>query len=208
MKCPLCNHPSNHFYSQKSREFYFCTKCFSVFLDDKNYISETEERKHYEMHNNDVNDIRYQSFVSPIVDSILNDFKKTDKGLDFGSGTGPVITKMLRDNDYDIQEYDPFFADNSETLKQKYDYIACCEVIEHFHHPKKEFELLFNLLKPGGKLYCKTDLFTEVKNFDSWGYKNDPTHVFFYHQKSILWIQKNIGFTSVKIDGRLIVFEK
>jgi hypothetical protein len=114
MKCPLCNHPSNHFYSQKSREFYFCTKCFSVFLDDKNYISETEERKHYEMHNNDVNDIRYQSFVSPIVDSILNDFKKTDKGLDFGSGTGPVITKMLRDNDYDIQEYDPFFADNSE----------------------------------------------------------------------------------------------
>ena len=82
------------------------------------------------------------------------------------------------------------------------------EVIEHFHHPKKEFELLFNLLKPGGKLYCKTDLFSESKNFDSWGYKNDPTHVFFYHQKSILWIQKNIGFTSVKIDGRLIVFEK
>ncbi|HQX04654.1 MAG TPA: class I SAM-dependent methyltransferase [Flavobacterium sp.] len=208
MKCPLCNHPSNHFYSQKSREFYFCTKCFSVFLDDKNYISETEERKHYEMHNNDVNDIRYQSFVSPIVDSILNDFKKTDKGLDFGSGTGPVITKMLRDNDYDIQEYDPFFADNSETLKQKYDYIACCEVIEHFHHPKKEFELLFNLLKPGGKLYCKTDLFSESKNFDSWGYKNDPTHVFFYHPKTMTWIQENIGFSNVKIDGRLIVFER
>jgi SAM-dependent methyltransferase len=208
MKCPLCNHPSNHFYCQKSREFYFCIKCFSVFLDDKNYISETEERKHYEMHNNDVNDVRYQAFVSPIVDGILKDFKKTDKGLDFGSGTGPVITKMLRDNEYDVQEYDPFFANHPEALEKKYDYIACCEVMEHFHTPKKEFELLFNLLKPGGKLYCKTDLFSESKNFDSWGYKNDPTHVFFYHQKSILWIQKNIGFTSVKIDGRLIVFEK
>jgi SAM-dependent methyltransferase len=115
---------------------------------------------------------------------------------------------MLRDNEYDVQEYDPFFANHPEALEKKYDYIACCEVMEHFHTPKKEFELLFNLLKPGGKLYCKTDLFSESKNFDSWGYKNDPTHVFFYHQKSILWIQKNIGFTSVKIDGRLIVFEK
>ena len=54
----------------------------------------------------------------------------------------------------------------------------------------------------------QTDLFSEAKNFDSWGYKNDPTHVFLYHHKSILWIRKNIGFTSVKIDGRLIVFEK
>lgn len=167
-----------------------------------------EEKSRYEMHNNDVNDVRYQAFVSPIVNSILKDFKKTDKGLDFGSGTGPVITKMLRDKNYDVQEYDPFFANHPEALEKKYDYIACCEVMEHFHTPKKEFELLFNLLKPGGKLYCKTDLFSESKNFDSWGYKNDPTHVFFYHQKSILWIQKNIGFTSVKIDGRLIVFEK
>lgn len=208
MNCPLCDHPSNHFYSYDSREFYFCTNCFSVFLDRKDYVSMGEEKSRYEMHNNDVNDVRYQTFVSPIVDGILNDFKKTDKGLDFGSGTGPVITKMLRDNKYDVQEYDPFFANHPEALEKKYDYIACCEVMEHFHNPKKEFELLFNLLKPGGKLYCKTDLFSESKNFDSWGYKNDPTHVFFYHQKSIIWIQKNIGFTSVKIDGRLIVFEK
>lgn len=208
MNCPLCNHPSNHFYSHDSREFYFCTNCFSVFLDRKNYVTVGEEKNRYEMHNNDVNDVRYQTFVSPIVDSILKDFKKSDKGLDFGSGTGPVITKMLRDKNYDVQEYDPFFANYPEALEKKYDYIACCEVIEHFHNPKKEFELLFNLLKPGGKLYCKTDMFSETKNFDLWGYKNDPTHVFFYHPKTMTWIQENIGFSSVKIDGRLIVFEK
>lgn len=208
MKCPLCSSLSSHFYTHNAREFYFCTDCFSIFLDTKDYVTIKEEKSRYEMHNNDVNDERYQTFVSPIVNSILNDFKKSDKGLDFGSGTGPVITKMLRDKDYDIQEYDPFFANHPEALDKKYNYIACCEVIEHFHYPKKEFELLFNLLKPGGKLYCKTDLFSETKNFDSWGYKNDPTHVFFYHAKTMEWIQQNIGFKSIKIDRRLIVFEK
>lgn len=208
MNCPLCSTSSNHFYSFDSREFYFCTNCFSVFLDSKDYLSIEVEKSRYEMHNNDVNDVRYQTSVAPIIKRILSNFKKTDKGLDFGCGTGPVITKMLRDNDYDVQEYDPFFANHPKALEKKYNYIACCEVIEHFHHPKKEFELLFNLLKPGGKLYCKTDLFSETKNFDSWGYKNDPTHVFFYHHKAIKWIQENIGFSSMKIDGRLIVFEK
>lgn len=208
MKCPLCSSPSNHFYSHNSREFYFCTNCFSVFLDDRNYISETEEQKHYELHNNDVNDPGYQQFVSPIVDAIKKDFSTKHKGLDFGSGTGPVITKMLRDEGFSIVEYDPFFANNPEVLNEKYDFIACCEVIEHFHHPYKEFKKLHDLLLPGGKLYCKTDFFSEKNNFDTWYYKNDPTHVFFYHPKTMEWISKNIGFSSYSIDGRMTVFEK
>jgi hypothetical protein len=208
MKCPLCEQPSNHFYSHDSKEFYFCTNCFSVFLDRKNYVSVGEEKSRYEMHNNDVNDVRYQTFVSPIVDSILKDFKKTDKGLDFGSGTGPVITKMLRDKNYDVQEYDPFFANHPESLEKKYDYIACCEVIEHFHHPSYEFKRLWSLLNPGGALFCMTELYEDSPGFESWHYKNDPTHVFFYHQDSLAWIRDNIGFSSLEISGRLIVFQR
>jgi SAM-dependent methyltransferase len=208
MKCPLCTSEANHFYTDKKREFNFCSNCFAVFLNPKNYISETEEQKHYEFHNNDVNDAGYQQFVSPIVDEIKKDFTPKHKGLDFGSGTGPVITKMLRDEGFSIAEYDPFFANNPEVLKEKYNYIACCEVIEHFHHPYKEFKKLYNLLLPGGKLYCKTDFFSERNNFDSWYYKNDPTHVFFFHPKTMEWISKNIGFSKFYIDGRMTVFER
>jgi len=208
MKCPLCTSEANHFYTDKKREFNFCSNCFAVFLNPKNYISEAAEKKHYELHNNDVNDTGYQQFVSPIVDAIKKDFTTTHKGLDFGSGTGPVITKMLTDEGFSIVEYDPFFANNPKVLKEKYDYIACCEVIEHFHHPYKEFKKLFDLLLPGGKLYCKTDFFSEKNNFDSWYYKNDPTHVFFYHPKTMEWISKNIGFSKFYIDGRMTVFEK
>lgn len=208
MKCPLCTSEANHFYTDKKREFNFCNTCFAVFLNPKNYISEAAEKKHYEFHNNDVNDIGYQQFVSPIVDAIKKDFTTKHKGLDFGSGTGPVITKMLTDEGFSIVEYDPFFANNPEVLNKKYDFIACCEVIEHFHHPYKEFKKLYDLLLPGGKLYCKTDFFSEKNNFDTWYYKNDPTHVFFYHPKTMEWISKNIGFSSFYIDGRMTVFEK
>lgn len=208
MNCPLCQSPSNHFYTQNSREFYFCSTCFSVFLDDKNYFSEEDEQKHYEHHNNDVFDLGYQQFATPIVNGIKKDFKPSNQGLDFGSGTNSVIVKLLRDASFQISEFDPYFSNNPAVLKSKYDYIACCEVMEHFYHPKKEFEKLYDLLLPNGKLYCMTELFNETKSFDSWYYKNDYTHVFFYHEKTIAWISEKIGFSKYRIEGRLIVFEK
>ncbi len=208
MNCPLCQSPSNHFYSQNTREFYFCSTCFAVFLDNKNYFSEKEEQKHYENHNNDIFDKGYQQFASPITNAIQRDFKPQHQGLDYCSGTNSVIVKMLKDSAYHISEYDPFFSNTISLLNQQYDYISCCEVMEHFHHPKKEFEKLYNLLLPNGKLYCMTDLFDETKNFDTWYYKNDHSHVFFYHAKTIAWIAKTIGFSNYSIEGRLILFEK
>lgn len=106
-----------------------------------------------------------------------------------------------------MELYDPFFYNNKETLKSKYNFIACCEVIEHFHNPLNEFKLLRSLLSPGGVLYCKTDIYSESIDFESWYYKFDPTHVFFYHKNAFQWIQENTFFSKVEIKGRLIEFE-
>jgi 2-polyprenyl-3-methyl-5-hydroxy-6-metoxy-1,4-benzoquinol methylase len=169
------------------------------------FLSLSEEKERYEEHNNDVNDSNYQQFVSPIVNRVLTDFSKTDTGLDFGSGTGPVISKMLRDAGYTLTTYDPFFDKNESALNKQYDFIVCCEVIEHFHSPTKEFALLKNLLKPKGKLYCMTDMYSEDLNFEKWYYKNDPTHVFFYSKKALEYIRKRWGFSELGIKERLIV---
>ena len=174
---------------------------------DKNLRPNSEtEKLRYEEHINDVENEGYRKFVSPITSAILNDFLPTDKGLDFGAGTGPVISKILNDNNFSIVQYDPFFHNYPNLLNAKYNYIACCEVMEHFYHPKKEFKLLQNLLQPNGKIYCMTDLYDESIDFHKWYYKNDQTHVFIYHKNSINWIQKKIGFSDVTIDGRLITF--
>ncbi len=206
LKCPLCNRKAIYFQSHLKRKYFECTNCFSVLLDPSNHISPQKEKARYELHNNDVNDPGYQGFVSPIVNDIKLNFGARHAGMDFGCGPGPVITKLLRDEQYNIATYDPFFHNDPRLLNSKYDYIVCCEVIEHFKDPKKEFNLLKSLLNPGGVLYCFTEIIEEDIDFLQWRYKNDETHVFFYHIKALQWIQRAFGFSNLEISNRLIKF--
>lgn len=204
--CPLCNTLSETFYTEKEKVYYQCPACKGIFHGRPNLPGIEEERERYREHNNDINDKRYQGFVSPVVNAVLGDFSTSHRGLDFGAGTGPVISKMLQDNNFRIAQYDPLFHDNPGLLKRKYDYIVCCEVIEHFHRPAKDFAMLRSLLKPGGKLYCMTDLYREDLDFRTWYYKDDPTHVFFYHEKTLDFIKSRFGFSELEVHDRLIIF--
>ena len=80
--------------------------------------------------------------------------------------------------------------------------------MEHFYFPDLSFQLLSKLLNPHGRLYCMTEIFDGSRSFDSWFYKNDPTHVFFYRPETIYWIAQCFHFQVVHLDSRLIVFEK
>lgn len=204
--CPLCNSKGAVFFRHKNRLYHQCSNCSGIFVDKDLRIFGKAEKSRYEEHVNDVEDIRYQKFVLPITSAILRDHTPKDKGLDFGAGTGPVISKVLEDNDFSIVQYDPFFYNHPELLDSKYNYIACCEVIEHFHNPKKEFLLLKDLLQKNGKLYCMTEIYNETVNFKTWNYKDDATYVFIYHKKSLEWIKDELGFSNMIIEGRLITF--
>lgn len=167
-------------------------------------LNADREKARYETHNNDVNNPGYQKFVEPIVSAVLSDFSPEQRGLDFGAGPGPVISSLLQKRDYNIVQYDPFFANNPELLQEKYDYIVCCEVIEHFYHPADEFRRLHDLLTGGGKLFCMTMLYDDQIDFTKWFYKNDETHVFFYRAQTLAWIEKNLGFCVLRVKDRLI----
>ena len=206
--CLLCNSTATVFCEKPNHLFYKCDNCQGIFRPKHTFLNSNLEKTHYEKHNTDVNDVRYQNFVSPIVHAILNDFTLNHKGLDFGSGTGPVISKMLQDKNYQIENYDLYFENIPERLKNQYNYISCCEVMEHFHEPFKEFKLLYSMLLPHGKLYCKTELFKNQKPFEDWYYKNDFTHVFIYQEATLNWIQKNLLFKKVSIYDKLIVFDR
>lgn len=204
--CPLCNSAGTVFYQFKKRLYHQCNNCYGIFVDKNLILSSAAERLRYGEHNNDIEDDGYQNFVYPITSAILRDFTKNHKGLDFGAGTGPVISKILIDNDFLIRQYDPFFHNHHNLLEEKYDYIAACEVIEHFHDPKKEFSLLKKLLLQNGKLYCMTNIYNESIDFHNWDYKNDQTHVFIYHNKTVHWIKEECGFSNVTIEGRLVTY--
>jgi len=206
IKCPLCATLSD-IYLNSNSIYYRCKECCGIFAHKRDLIDLESEKEVYLQHTNDVEDKNYQKFVSPITDVILKDFTPNSEGLDFGAGTGPVLSKVLEDNGFNIKQYDPFFHNYPKLLENRYDYIASCEVIEHFHNPYKEFKLLKNMLKPDAKLYLMTEIYNNGIDFASWYYKNDPTHIFFYSKESLLWIKNEFDFKSVSINKRLVIFE-
>jgi SAM-dependent methyltransferase len=208
MECTLCSGRGDKFMEIREKRYYRCSNCKSIFMHNKDFLSKEDEEARYREHNNDVEDFRYQEFVSDITNEIKKDWKNTARGLDFGAGTGPVITKLLNDKGYDVEIYDPFFWNENKLLNKTYDFIVLCEVIEHFHNPLHEFELLYSLLNERGKLYCKTDIYKDEIDFKSWYYKDDPTHVFFYHEETFKWMVENIGFNNYEIKDRVIILEK
>jgi hypothetical protein len=74
--CPLCLSSAESFYSL---QFQKCSTCQSVFRCPEFFLSAEKEKSRYQEHNNDVQDQRYQKFVSPIVEEVLENHEPHEK---------------------------------------------------------------------------------------------------------------------------------
>ena len=205
MNCTLCKSP---LLKKTEEEYYNCPVCRARVKDSSLYLTAEEEKLRYQTHNNDINDPRYRKFTSPITNVIFDNFGAQHEGLDFGSGTGPVISGVLKEAGYNVKQFDPFFANDPGLLKLQYDYIFACEVVEHFYGPAKEFEQLFTMLKPGGKLILMTHLYEDTIDFNTWYYRKDPTHVFIYCKETFEYIAAKCDFEKTEIKDRLVVLSR
>jgi hypothetical protein len=204
MNCPLCQSSLTTF---KNIQFYDCGTCGALVRDALYYLSPEEEKKHYLKHNNDVNDSGYQNFVSPLTNQVIQHQLSSEIGLDFGSGTGPIVSKILSDNGFTIYQYDLYFEPDVERLKTHYDYIVCSEVWEHFQQPFREIEQLTSMLHPAGKLFVMTLLYDDAIDFESWHYRLDVTHVFIYRKKTMEYIAEQFDLELLFITDRIIIFK-
>ena len=144
----------------------------------------------------------------PITNYVLERFLPEHKGLDFGSGTGPVISSMLMKKGYDIVQFDPFFAPGQHVLNSSYDYIVSCEVFEHFFNPKMEIDKLTSVLKVNGMLLIMTCLYNDQIDFKGWNYRNDDTHVFIYRKETIEYIANEKKLEIDVLTDRFIALRK
>jgi len=122
--------------------------------------------------------------------------------LDWGSGPNPVATDLLRERDFQVLSYDPIYGPQLPLTPQSFDIIFCIEVAEHFKNPLQDFNAMLNYLKPGGLLVFHTHIIPQdvfyaqalakalakasalEAFFQSWWYKEDPTHVSFYSEQA------------------------
>ena len=207
--CPLCESLQTvEFHTDKKRVYLRCGQCALVFVPSRFWLSAIEERKHYDWHENDPNDLRYRKFLSRLFTPLLGYLKEGDRGLDFGSGPGPTLSVMLEEVGFEMTIYDPFFADDASVFEQQYDFVTATEVFEHLFRPKLELERLLNILKPNGTLGIMTKLVIDQTKFARWHYKNDPTHVIFFSRQTLAWLAQQYHLTLTIVAPDTFIFQK
>ncbi len=129
-------------------------------------------------------------------------------GLDFGSGPGPTLSLMLEECGHKVDLYDKFYAQNDAVFQNRYDFITATEVVEHLPNPLKDLEALVKILQKGGILAIMTEIVSPQLDFTNWYYKNDPSHVCFYSEKTFIYLANLLGLEIVTLSERVIILRK
>ncbi len=209
MECTLCgNKELSRIPAVTDRRMYYhCEQCSLIFVDPSFHLSPDVERLRYEQHNNGIEHPGYVAFLNRAIDPALKFLNRDMIGLDYGCGPAPTLSKLLARVQIHCKDYDPLFGfDHAHTI---YDFIFATECFEHFFSPALEFLKIDNLLKPGGYLAIMTERWTDQNTFNTWYYKNDPTHVSFYHTRSFHYLCQQFRY-QIEFDdkSRVIILRK
>lgn len=200
MQCLLCTHSS----TLLTVDVYQCSHCDLVFKAKHLHLNSTEEKKRYSHHQNQGDDPGYLAFLDRVLIPLKQFLPMNYEALDFGCGPGPILARNLN-----AKFYDPFFFPDHNLLTQTYDVVTCTEVVEHFYDPQKSWNQLMSLVKPGGVLAIMTQLMTEETDYQKWWYKNDPTHVVFYSEKTMDYFKKTFHCQELYNDHHsVVIFRK
>lgn len=209
LTCPLCGaSASSPLGRVHGRDFHDCANCGLAFVDPRQRPALADERARYETHRNDPDDEGYRAFLARAANPLLERVPAGAEGLDYGSGPGPTLSRMLSEAGRPTRDYDPFFAPDESALRRTYDFVVCTETAEHFFEPAHEFDRLDEVLRPGGWLAVMTTMRDDRRSFADWWYVRDPTHVSFYRWRTMEWIASRHGWAVERPHGNVALFRK
>lgn len=207
--CPLCGGPvASRPERAAGRRLLDCPGCGLVSVHPQDRPDPEAERAQYRLHENDPDDPRYRAFLAQLTGPLVERLAPGAAGLDFGCGPGPAIGPMLQAAGFRVRDYDPIFRPDAAALRDRYDFVACTEVAEHFHAPGAAFARLAGLLRPGGWLGVMTLLLQAETDLAHWAYARDPTHVAFYRPRTLRWIAARHGWRLTTDGRRIALFQR
>ncbi len=208
MTCPLCQSQKNILFCQdKRREYYQCDDCRLVFVPEQFILTPEEEKAEYDKHENAIDDLGYRRFLSRLFDPLKERLQPGACGLDFGCGPGPALATMFQEAGFEMSVYDPFYANNSQVLNKKYDFITSTEVIEHVKNPAEVIPSLLKMLNSGGTIGFMTKQVLNKAAFANWHYKNDRTHIRFYSRDTFMFIADKFNLKVEFIGNDVIILK-
>jgi len=209
MKCKICNSNTYIIYDEQfDMDYHRCEKCAFIYEDPKHHIDLSNEKAEYDTHNNSIEDEGYVNMFKRFMDA-FEPFVSGQSVLEYGSGPEPVFSQVLRQSDYQVTSYDPFYLPDLSYLCKSYDLITSTEVFEHFVEPMTEVEKLVGLLNEGGILAVMTQFPKDDEHFKKWWYRRDKTHISFFTIESFKYIAEIYGLKVVyHNDKDYMIFQK
>ncbi len=204
MKCTLCEGEDLiTFKGIDGVAFYRCNHCFLIFKSPDVWLRPEDEKERYQQHNNSEDCPGYVEFLNQALEPTLPFMEEDMEGMDFGCGPNPVLARMVEKTGCQCSFYDPHFF--PELPDERQDFIFATECFEHFFNPHQELKLLTALLRPSGTLTIMTNLWNEDDPVENWWYTKDPTHVTFFHSKTIDYICSRYGYDIEYSDDRKVI---
>lgn len=211
--CKLCN--SKHMITYKHPKFdivfHECLNCQVIYKDNLQKLSEEDEKKIYDLHENSIENKGYVNFLTNFVDSSVIPFIKKGKALDFGSGPEPVLQQILNTKyQFNCDIYDYYYAKHIEVFEKTYDLITSTEVFEHLSDPVDILNKFHKMLKDQGIVSIMTLFHPKNKElFFDWFYIRDPSHIIFFTPKTFEILAKITKFRVIDTNNyRYITLKK
>lgn len=187
--CRICQSTSLLFY-RDHRAFFLCPICLLIFITDvpEKHVEEKHYRSQWET--------TEPGFWKDQADGILRYIEKhkvPERILDFGAGSGELTAELKR-RGYDATALEPmrdgFLKD--QHYPHPFDVVIAVEVIEHLADVWEELRQIEQVLAQGGLILFSTGMtnpFIEspdaVEHFKKWWYKDDPTHLNFFCNRTL-----------------------
>lgn len=208
--CHICGSETTQIEDPQLKVTYsLCEACDFIYKNKEHHISMVEELDVYSKHNNSFESEGYVKMFEDLIEDFIKPLNISGKGLEFGSGPGPVLLELLKQNGLQMYQYDPFYYKSEDYKNYKYNLITTTEVAEHFSEPLKEFKHLASLLNDGGYLVIMT-LFRkmDIVDFYKWWYRRDETHISFYNIKTLEYLAKTLKLDIINNNDKNVIVMK
>jgi SAM-dependent methyltransferase len=207
--CILCKHNSLHlFHQDKNRKYYRCDHCKLVQVPKIYHLSLEEEKKRYDLHENNIDDPLYRNFLSKLSSQLLPLLPQSAVGFDFGCGPSPALADIFNRAGFEMDIFDAFYYPDKHYLTKKYSFITSTEVVEHLANPGKEIEKLWDLLLPQGYLAIMTGMVINKARFENWSYIRDLTHICFFSLETFNWLTHHLEAELVLSTQNIVILQK
>ncbi|MEA2092325.1 MAG: class I SAM-dependent methyltransferase [Campylobacterota bacterium] len=207
-ECKICESNTAPINDVKTDKIYHkCLKCEYIFLEEKFCINVTDEKKHYDNHNNNLESLGYVKMFEDLIEEFVTpEASEIKTALDFGCGEGEVLPILLERHGICCDRYDLFYFPKKVYVDKKYDLIVSTEVFEHLSEPLKVLKNLLSHLNKDGYLLLMTCFHSsDNEKFLKWFYIKDATHIGFFSIKTFEYLAKELNLKIIKHNSKNII---